>query len=674
MESQETKKLGAIMIGAGLITLMLHFYYYCYAVFEQKKLTHVILNRFVENLAKNGVFRHPIKTKLLAIAFLAIAATLDAYEAANSPRQFKAKRTLVLLAIALAFYFGEDFLLTASGSVQTLGITYITVTTLGLGLIWMVMNNIISLFTIKLAGDVFNKRNETFPQEERKLTNPFSINLKARYRFRNQLRRSWINVINPFRGTAIYGSPGAGKSHYIVRQFISQSLKKGFTMFVYDFKFDDLTRLTYNNFLRYQDRFPVKPAFYVIDFDHLCYSSRCNPIEPSSMTDVSDATESSRTILLALNRDWIHRQGDFFIESAVSFVAACMWFLRKYEDGRYCTLPHLIEFIQMDYTRLFSVLRSVPEIETMIGPFLTLYLNGTMETLDSQAASARIALSMLASPRIYYVLSGNEFTLDINNPDAPKVVCMGSNAQKQQLYGAVLSLYITRMIKLVNRKGQHPCHILLDEVSTTYIHGLSNLMATARSNGVAVTFTAQSDSLLRDAYGRLHADVLFSLPGNIFCGQANSDTARAISECIGKNVQTKLSVSENSRDSSYSQSEHLDAAVPPSTITGLSAGEFVGYVADDPDQRISTKAFHCEIQSDNDAIRREESRYVDLPIVREEPTQEDLEENFARIKLEVAMMVSDRLEVMRQSPLLANKIIIKPDGGQLRNNKKNLDS
>jgi type IV secretory system conjugative DNA transfer VirD4/TraG family protein/YWFCY motif protein len=641
--------------------LAFHFYYSCIDLFHQLKLppaVFLILDRFVDDLVHKGLLRYPMNAKLIALAFAAFAIFLDQNK---SRKTFRAKRHLILLAIGAGCYFGEEFIQGLDGSIQFIGITYILVTVVGYFLIYIVLHNLIPApFSKGLAADRFNKLNETFPQEEKRLINPFSINLKARYRLSDDNRSSWINVINPFRGTGIYGIPGSGKSHFIIRPFIEQSLQKGFTLFVYDFKFPELTRITYNNLILYQDSFPVKPRFYILDFDHLAQSSRCNPLDPSSMSDISDAAESARTILLALNRDWIRRQGDFFIESAVSFVTAAMWFLCRYEDGRYCTLPHLIEFIQQDYAKLFSVLRSVPEVETMIGSFVSLFEHGTMETLDSQVASAKIALSKLASPRLYYVLSGNDFTLDINNPQEPKVVCMGSNPQKKDIYGAAMSLYITRMIKLVNRANQLPCHIIVDELPTIYINDLPNLLATARGNKVAVTFAAQSNSQLRDAYGQHMADVLFTLPGNIFCGQATGDTAKAMSETIGRIVQTKSSISDNDRNRSYSESENLAPAVPPSTIAGLSSGEFVGYVADNPDQKIRHKAFHGEILVNNKAIRKQEERFLPLPAVRKEPTPDELENNYAKIKVEVAKMVSDRLETMKKSPILASKIIIKP--------------
>jgi type IV secretory pathway TraG/TraD family ATPase VirD4 len=211
--------------------------------------------------------------------------------------------------------------------------------------------------------------------------------------------------------------------------------------------------------------------------DDLNRTHRCNPLDPPAMDDITDATEASRTIMMGLNRDWIKKQGDFFVESPINFLTACIWYLRRYEDGRYCTLPHVIELIQSDYDPLFAVLQSCEEIKVLINPFVSAYRNNAMAQLEGQIASAKIGLARLSSPQLYYVLSGNDFALDVNNPLEPKIVCVGNNPQKLQVYGAVLSLYISRMIKLVNRKGQLKSSLIFDEFPTIYFNNMDSLIA-----------------------------------------------------------------------------------------------------------------------------------------------------------------------------------------------------
>lgn len=459
-----------------------------------------------------------------------------------------------------------------------------------------------------------------------------------------------------------------GKSYFIVRHVITQHIGKGFSVFLYDFKFDDLSIIAYNSFLRYKHRYKVEPKFYVIDFDHIYH--RCNPLYPESMTDITDATESSRTIMLGLNREWIKKAGDFFVESPINFLTAIIWFLRKYKDGKYCTLPHCIELMMVPYDQLFPVLRADPsgsaDIEPLINPFVTAYINGAMEQLEGQIASAKITIARLVSPKLYYVLSGNDFTLDINDPTNPKLVCMGNNPQKTQVYGAVISLYVSRMLKLVNQKGKLKSSLIFDEFPTIYIggggagSGIQGTIATARGNRVATTLAVQDISQLRNDYGKEVADVIFNIVGNIISGQVVGDTAKTLSDRFGRIMQERESLSINASDTSVSKSTQLESAVPASTISNLSSGEFVGAVADNPDQKIPQKIFHCEIINDHESIAEEERRYVPIPKPRT-VTAEEIEDNYLRIKDEVMAIIDDEMERIYNTPELAHLLVVKEE-------------
>ncbi len=492
-----------------------------------------------------------------------------------------------------------------------------------------------------LKKDVFNLENETFPQEERLLENEYSINLPAKYRLKDKVRDSWINVINPFRGILVAGTPGAGKTYFVIRHIIDQHIKKGFSMFIYDFKFDDLSKIAYNKLLKYHTNYKVKPKFYAIDLENLKH--RCNPLSPEGMEDITDAAEASRTIMLGLNRDWIKKQGDFFVESACNFVTAVIWYLRRYQDGKYCTLPHVIELMQFDYDPLFAVLKEEEEIRPLINPFISALQRKAMPQLEGQIASAKIGLARLSSPGLYYVLSGNDFTLDLNNPKEPKIICVGNNPQKLQVYGAVLSLYISRVIKLVNRKGQLKSSLIFDEFPTIFFNNMDSLIATARSNKVSTTIAVQSTEQLKKDYGAEQADVITGIVGNIISGQVTGDTAKKLSEGFGKIVQDKESKSISSADVSISKSTAMDYAIPASKIAALSSGEFVGIVADNPDQKISLKMFHSEIQNDHKAIAEEEAAYKPIPEL-EAITYNDIMENYASIKADIDQLVKEELK------------------------------
>ncbi|WP_267291185.1 type IV secretory system conjugative DNA transfer family protein [Parachryseolinea silvisoli] len=420
---------------------------------------------------------------------------------------------------------------------------------------------------------------------------------------------------------------------------ITQHIAKGFTMFVYDFKFPDLTLIAYNTLIRNAGCYAKPPKFYVIDFEHIYH--RCNPLDPMTMHDITDASESSRTILLGLNRDWIKKQGDFFVESPINFLTAVIWFLRKYNNGIYCTLPHVIELMQLEYKVMFPLLSTEPEIQVLMNPFESAYRHEAWEQLEGQIASAKIGMARLSSPQLYYVLSGNDFTLDINNPDAPKIVCAGNNPQKQQIFGAVLSLFVSRMLRLVNAKGKLKSSLIFDEYPTIFAN-IDNTIATARGNLCATTLGIQDYSQLKRDYGKESAEVVFNIVGNIISGQATGDTAKLLSERFGKIVQKRESISINRTDTSISRSTQLDAAIPPARISSLSSGEFVGMVADNPDQKIELKVFHAEIQNDHVALKNEMDQYVPLPEVRNVSTEE-IQKNYMRVKEDIRRIVSEEL-------------------------------
>jgi len=628
-----------------IVVLILHYL----IIYSQHRhlaiLSNEILLRFFQQIQRIEILLHPVNCRLLALGLLLIS-LLGAR--GKKDEKVSLSFALTLIGLGLCFYFGSLI-------PDDIQISFISCTVGFLALL-AGGTKLTRLVQLRLGGDIFNKLNESFPQEERKLENEYSVNLPTQFQVKGKIRTGWINIINPFRALLVIGTPGAGKSYFVIRHVITQHISKGFTMFLYDYKYDDLSRIAYNALIRYHHKYPIKPFFYVINFDQI--NHRCNPLEPSTMHDITDATESSRTIMLALNRDWIKKQGDFFVESPINFLTAVIWYLRKYENGKYCTLPHVIELMQIDYDRLFTILRSQPEIEVLINPFVSAYLHDAMEQLEGQIASAKIGMARLASPQLYYVLSGNDFTLDVNNPKEPKIVCVANNPQKQQIYGAVLSLYVSRVTRLVNRKHQQKCSLVFDEWPTIYLNGIDGLMATARSNLVSTTIGIQDYSQLKKDYGREQAEVVMNIAGNIVSGQVSGETARQLSERFGKVVQQRESVSINSADTSVSRSTQLDSAIPPSTIATLSSGEFVGLVSDNPDQRIERKVFHAEILNDHEAIKEEERRYQQIPLARQ-VTQADIDACFRNIKEQVENLVECEIIRLSQAEATAKHVVKK---------------
>ncbi len=636
--------------------LVLHFYYYCYTAFEQWNLTVALTGRLMGNIRNTGLFNNFHTSKFIALGFLTIS-LMGAR--GRKDEKLSYKTAFAYIITGLLIYFLSYLSLLPKIALTTAAMLYIGITAIGFMLVLSGGTLLSRVIQQKLnSKDIFNKENETFPQEERLLENEYSINLPAQYNLKGKRRKSWINIINPFRALMVLGSPGAGKSYFVIRHVITQHIKKGFTMFVYDFKFDDLSKIVYNTWLKYRSKYPVQPEFYVINFDDLTRSHRCNPLDHATMSDITDAAESARTILMGLNREWIKRQGDFFVESPINFLTAIIWYLRKYNDGEFCTLPHVIELMQVDYDSLFTALRTEKEIDVLINPFVNAYLNDVMEQLEGQIASAKVAMARLSSPQLYYVLSGNDFKLDINNPDKPKIVCMGNNPQKIQIYGAVLSLYVTRLVKLVNKKGKQKSSLIFDEFPTIYLNNMDSLIATARSNKVATCLGVQDFSQLRKDYGKEQADVIMNITGNIVSGQVTGDTAKQLSERFGKIMQDRESLSINRSDTSISRSKQLESAVPPSKISALSSGEFVGMVADDPDNKIELKTFHCEILNDHEALKQEQESYKEIPVIRKLDNVM-VHRNYLQIKQDVQDIIQSEMERLLNDPGLVGTIIKK---------------
>lgn len=639
-----------------ILLLGLHFYYYSYKAFVNWHLVNQLGDKILANITLTGLFDNFHRSKTIALVFLMIS-LLGTKGRKNEKLTFKS--AILWLLSGLLLFFMSYFLLLLKININCAAIIYISITATGFIFI-LTGGTLLSRIIIKRfsQGDIFNSENETFPQEERLLENEYSINLPAQYYLKKSIRKSWINIINPFRGLLVLGTPGSGKSYFVIRHVITQHIRKGFCMFIYDFKFDDLTTIAYNTWLKTKALSSPATAFYSINFDDLSRSHRCNPLVPLAMTDITDSAESARTILLGLNREWIKRQGDFFVESPINFLTAIIWYLRKYKDGQFCTLPHVIELMQTDYDDLFTLLRTEKEIEVLINPFINAYLNDVMEQLEGQIASAKVAMARLSSPQLYYVLSGNDFTLDINNPQEPKIICMGNNPQKIQIYGAVLSLYVNRLLKLVNQKGKQKSSLVFDEFPTIYLNNIDNVIATARSNKVATCLGVQDFSQLRKDYGREQADVIMNLAGNIISGQVTGDTAKQLSERFGKIMQDRESFSINSNDTSVSRSKQLELAVPSSKVSSLSSGNFVGMVADDPDCKIELKTFHSEILNDHNALQKEINSYQDIPIVCK-LNNEIVQRNYLQIKQDIQNIIHYEMDRLISDPELSYLIVRK---------------
>lgn len=643
------------MRAISILFVLIHSYWFCYESFREWNITIEVVDRILMNFQKNtGLFSSLLWTKLFAVLFLGLSCL-----GTRGVKDEKITwRNIILLLVVGFITFFLNWMLLAIPKVGA--ILYIS--SLAIGYICLLMGGtwMSRLLKNNLMDDVFNVENESFMQETRLMENEYSVNLPTRFYYQKKWNNGWINVVNPFRATIVLGTPGSGKSYAVVNNFIKQQIEKSFAMYIYDYKFPDLSEIAYNHLLKYADRYEVKPTFYVINFDDPRRSHRCNPINPNFMTDISDAYESAYTIMLNLNRSWIQKQGDFFVESPIILLAAIIWYLKIYDNGRYCTFPHAIEFLNRPYAQIFPILTSYPELENYLSPFMDAWESNAQDQLQGQIASAKIPLSRMISPALYWVMTGDDFSLDINNPKEPKILVVGNNPDRQNIYSAALGLYNSRIVKLINKKKQLKSSVIIDELPTIYFRGLDNLIATARSNKVAVCLGFQDFSQLTRDYGDKESKVIQNTVGNIFSGQVVGETAKNLSERFGKVLQKRQSMTINRNDKSTSISTQMDSLIPASKISNLTQGMFVGAVSDNFDERIEQKIFHAEIVVDSAKVSAEMKVYKKIPVIAEfidsdgnDILRETIESNYRRVKQEIIALVESETERIKNDPELS---------------------
>ena len=592
----EYDKYYSAMTLVGCLLVIVNLYYYVHPLLSQHGLTAEIADLIVNKLRSGGVFVTPYRTKLIGIGLISAGLVTQTGKGSNVGWITVIVAALVGAGLYL-FPYCEPLL-------------YLITTCVG---------SLIFGWAIATAGRKFsafneaiNDRNETFDQCRDKILTPDSINIPMKFQYRYRWRKGWINVINPYRATMVLGTPGSGKSFSVYGPFIEQMIAKGYSMFVYDYKFPDLTEVVYNEYIANLHKYDIIPEFCVINFNDPTKSLRCNPLNPDYIKDPADTTEIADLVMLNVNKAAVEKE-DFFTLSAKVYLDALIWFLKIYEDGRYCTFPHVIELMAQDYKKVFSILSRYPELEAKIKPFSNALEGGAQDQLQGQIASAQIPLNKFVSPSLYWVLTGDDFTLDINDPLHPKILCVGNDPDRQAIYGTTLALFTSRMFKLINHKGKRKCGVLLDELPTIFLKGLDNLIATARSNLVAIVLGAQDKSQLKRDYGEKESEVIFNTVGNIFAGQVNGKTAEDLSKSFGKEFRKRESQTRGIEQDSVNISFQHEELLPLSTIETLSQGVFFGKVADNNDSKINEKFFCGEIQRDLKLLAKKKKTWQKVP-------------------------------------------------------------
>ena len=486
---------------------------------------------------------------------------------------------LVIKAIIATLVFIFSYFLFLFGHNVSILFGYTTLSIICFALFTHFYSRIATKINSNMMNDRFGKESRKFDQTLDLKENEYSVNLKT--------DDGYINVVNPFRASLVIGTPGSGKSFAILNQAIIQHIQKGFAMCVYDYKFPALTTLTYNTLMKY------------------------------------NAVEMAKAIMIALNPSWNKKQGDFFVESPINYVASLIWALRSVKNGKYCSLPHLIQLLSKDYDIQFTFLASLKDetINNMAAPFLSAHEKEATDQLEGQIASARLTLSRLTSPVVYWVMTTTRdengveidgINLQINDPNNPKVLCIGNNPDRQEVYSVCISLFTTKMLRLINKKKMQKCAVVLDELTTmSFPKGtIDNVIATGRSNKIAVWLGFQDLSQAIRDFSKENADAIINTVGNWFSGQVSGQTAQTLSRMFGKIKVQKESKSVSDSGVSFSYSEQMEDMIPESEIQTLSQGVFVGKVADNFGEEIEQKFFHSKIHVDLDQMSKLESGQI----------------------------------------------------------------
>lgn len=512
---------------------------------------------------------------------------------------------------------------------------YAIASVIGTVLVHIALDNISKFLKEGLMKDRFNFENESFKQCEECISNKYSVNIPMRYYYKGKFRKGWVNIVNPFRGTWVVGTPGSGKTFSIIEPFIRQHSEKGFAMVVYDYKFPTLATKLYYHYKKNQKlgKVPKGCQFSIINFVDVEYSRRVNPIQLKYIPNLAAASETAETLLESLQKGKKEGGGgadQFFQTSAVNFLAACIFFFCNYKKepydkngkklkmctyydvvekeykptgvvvddnnnpaeaaywlGKYSDMPHILSFLNLDYKEIFDVLQTDDEVAPLLGPFQTALQNKAMEQLEGMIGTLRVYTSRLATKESYWIFhkDGDDFDLKVSDPANPSYLLIANDPEMESIIGALNALILNRLVTRVNTgQGKNiPVSIIVDELPTLYFHKIDRLIGTARSNKVSVALGFQELPQLEADYGKNGMQKIITTVGNVVSGSARAkETLEWLSNDIfGKVVQLKKGVTIDRDKTSINLNENMDSLVPASKISDMPTGWIAGQTARD---------------------------------------------------------------------------------------------
>lgn len=624
------------------------------------------LSNLLANFSKMVFFYPPLHAKLATIVLIALVAT--GTKAKKKKDLNITKEIIIPIIIGLGMILGSLALVNNAGNnslpkvlpgLNLFQIIYALLSLVGAIITQVGADNISKYMQLKMGKDRWNVEEESFDQNEELVETDTSVNIPYIFRHNKKNNNGWINV-NPFRGTIVIGVPGSGKSFGVINPAIRQMITKGFCLCIYDFKFPDLGQIAYYHYLlkKRQDPDNYKHNFHVININDVEKSRRVNPFKKEYISTLAEAQEMAESMVSSLQKGGSGGGGgseQFFTQSAINFLSSCIYFFATYENGKYSDLPHIMAFMNRSYKEIFDTLFTHEELESLLSPFKTAYDNKAFDQLEGQIGTIKIFLSRLATKESFWVFSGDEVELKITDKENPSIMILASDPGTQDINSALYSSVLNRTLRLINSKNNLPGGIVADEFPTIYIHKIDNVVATARSNKVAVLLGLQELPQLRQFYKKEIADTISAIVGNILSGAArDKNTLDWLEKMFGKIKQKTFSQSISQQGTTTSINEKMDNMIPAGKIAALKTGEMVGMIAggeENDTQEYKTSAISGKINLDMKAIEWEEKNYVKMPVYRHfrdnngnDRKAEVLMTNFRRINKEVELITLEMVK------------------------------
>ena len=624
-----------------------------------------IVSNLLKNFSKMSFIYPPINAKFATLILIGLVAVGTK---AKKKKDLNISTEIVVpMVLGLIMIFSSLIVQNEAGNVKLpkvfpginlYQVIYAVFSFLGAVILQMGADSISKLMQQKMGKDRWNVEEESFDQNQELIKSDTNINIPYLFRYKGKSNKGWINL-NPFRGTMVIGTPGSGKSFGVINPAIRQMIAKDFCLCIYDFKFPDLAQIAYYHYLLKKSKeSDYNYSFNVINLNEVEKSKRVNPFHKKYIQTLAEAQEMAESMVSSLQKGGSSSGGGseaFFTQSAINFLSSCIYFFARLENGKYSNLPHILSFMNRSYKEIFDTLFTNEEIGSLLSPFKTAYDNKAFDQLEGQVGTLKIFLSRLATKESFWVFSGDEVELKITDKENPSILILASDPRTQDINSALYSAVLNRTLRLVNSKHNMPGAIIADEFPTIYIHKIDNVVATARSNRVAVLLGLQEIPQLRQFYKKEVADTISAIVGNILSGSArDKNTLEWLEKLFGKIKQKSFSQSISQQGTTTSINEKMDFMIPAGKIAALRTGEMVGMIAqgeeNDADE-YKTSAISGKINLDMKAINQEEQNYVPMPIyysfidkAGNNRKEDVLMTNFRKINKEVELIVNENIK------------------------------